>query len=197
MHYKKTDQAHLSLGVRALPFGHPDELVAKVMAVILGGTMSSRLFIELRERRGLAYYIKTQDEPYSDSGYLTTQAGVSLGRLSEAAKTILAEYKKLTREPVQATELDRVKKCLIGRSALQLEASDSVANWYGRQIILSKEQGRPAAALTPEDYYEKIKKISARDITRLAKEIFVNKHLNLAAIGPHGSEKEFKKILHL
>jgi len=110
--------------------------------------MSSRLFTELRERRGLAYYVRTHDEPYTDSGYLTTQAGVPLKQIKEAIKIILAEYKKIADNPVEPEELNRVKQCLIGRSALQLEASDDVANWYARQIIMLKEQKPSPPALS-------------------------------------------------
>ncbi|MFH0956193.1 MAG: pitrilysin family protein, partial [Candidatus Falkowbacteria bacterium] len=91
--YKKTDQAHLSLGVRTYAYGSPDEITAKIISIILGGTMISRLFTELRERRGLAYYIRTHNEAYTDSGYLTTQAGVPIAKLTQAIKIILAEYK--------------------------------------------------------------------------------------------------------
>lgn len=197
LHYKKTDQAHLSLGVRASAFARPDELIVKIISVMLGGTMSSRLFIELRERRGLAYYVRTHDEPYTDSGYLTTQAGVPIAKLDSAIEIILAEYKKLAERPVKAEELNRVKQCLIGRGALQLEASDAVANWYGRQAILLKEQGHAGGILTPEVFYARIKKISANDIRRVAKEIFVNNKLNLAVIGPYREKERFEKILKL
>jgi predicted Zn-dependent peptidase len=199
LHYKKTDQAHLSLGVRAFPFGHQDELTARVIAIMLGGTMSSRLFTELRERRGLAYYVRSHDEPYTDSGYLTTQAGVPLKQINEAIKIILTEYKKISRALVAAEELNRVKQCLIGRSALQLEASDNVASWYGRQIIMLKEQGRAVKAQTPENYYARIKKITAADVGRVAKIIFKENKLNLAIIGPYKEKenKEFARMLRL
>jgi predicted Zn-dependent peptidase len=195
LHLKKTDQAHLALGVRALPFAHPDEITVKIIALLLGGAMSSRLFTELRERRGLAYYVRTHDEPYTDSGYLTTQAGVPIDKVREAIKIILAEYGKLSERPVGAEELNRAKDCLIGRSALELESSEAVANWYGRQIILAKEQERPAKILTPENYYARVKKVGARDLSRLAKEIFRPEHLNLAIIGPYRREEEFEKML--
>jgi len=163
LHYKKTDQAHLSLGVRASGFATPDELIVKIIALLLGGSMSSRLFTELRERRGLAYYVRTHDEPYTDSGYLTTQAGVPIDKLGQAIEIILGEYKKLVNQPVKAEELNRVKQCLIGRGALQLESSEAVASWYARQAILFKEQGRDTGILTPENFYARIKKISAAD----------------------------------
>ena len=197
--YKKTDQAHLSLGVRTFSFNHPDELVVKLISIILGGTMSSRLFTELREKRGLAYYVRTNNEPYTDSGYLTTQAGVPINKLSEAIKIILSEYKKLGKKLISAEELNRVKQCLIGRTTLNLESSDSLANWYARQAILFKEQNKKNKALTPEKYYNEIKKIGVKDIRRVAKEIFVNNKLNLAVIGPYSKKEknEIKKILYL
>lgn len=193
--YKKTDQAHLSLGVRAYACGEKDEITAKIISVILGGAMSSRLFTELRERRGLAYYVRTHNEPYSDSGYLTTQAGVPIEKLAQAVRIILAEYKKLAEKLVCPEELNRVKQCLIGRTTLNLESSDSLANWYARQAILFKEQNRKKEILTPEKYYARIKKITAADVCRAAKEIFVNKKLNLAVIGPYKDKGEFEKML--
>ncbi|MFA6307152.1 MAG: pitrilysin family protein [Patescibacteria group bacterium] len=195
--YKPTDQAHLSLGVRTYNYGDKNEIIAKIISLILGGTMSSRLFTELRERRGLAYYVRTNNEPYTDSGYLTTQAGVPIGKLAEAVKIILDEYKRLTEKLVGAEELSRVKQCLIGRSALQLESSDSVASWYARQAILFKEQKRQDKILTPEEYYTRIKKVGASDIRRVAREIFVKKKLNLAAIGPYKDKGKFEKMLEL
>lgn len=195
--YKPTDQAHLSLGVRSYSFAQENEISAKLISLILGGSMSSRLFTELRERRGLAYYVRTHNEPYTDSGYLTTHAGVPLGKLAEAITIILAEYKKLAAEPVSAEELNRVKQFLIGRTALSLESSDSLANWYARQAILFKEQNRADKILTPEKYYAQVKKINAADISRAAKEIFVRQKLNLAVIGPYKDKAELEKMLIL
>ena len=200
---KPTDQAHLSVGGRSYYFGHPDEIILKVMAVLLGGTMSSRLFIELRERQGLAYYVRTQSELYTDSGYLATSVGVRLDKVAAAIKIILTEYKKLTDELVLAKELNKVKNCLIGRTALQLETSDDLANWYAQQAILFKEQGLETRQgmsqriLSPEQYYKKVKQVAAIDIRRVAREIFVNNKLNLAIIGPSENEKEMEKMLHL
>jgi len=177
--YKKTDQAHLSLGVRAFPLGHRDEFALKVLSVILGGSMSSRLFTELRERRGLAYYVNTAGELYTDCGYLTTQAGVPVDKLPQAVEIILKEYGKLREKPVDEKELRRVKDMMKGRAVIQLEASDSVANWYAKQAILRGE------CFSPEYYFKKISEVTARDIRRVAREIFVNKGLNLAVIGPY------------
>jgi predicted Zn-dependent peptidase len=179
IHYKKTDQAHLSLGVRGLPVGHKDEFILKILSIILGGSMSSRLFIELRERRGLAYYVRTQAEFYTDSGYLTTQAGVPVEKLEEAAKIILSEYKKIKNKLASEKELKRVKDMFKGRMAIALESSDNVASWYGRNIILRNN------AITPDEFIKKVLAVKASDIQRVAREIFIDQGLNLAVIGPY------------
>jgi len=177
--YKKTDQAHLSLGARALPVGHKDEYILKFISIILGGSMSSRLFIELRERKGLAYYVKTGAEMYTDSGYLTTQAGVPVQKLKESVEIILREYKKLKTSLVPAKEMKKIKDLIKGRVALQLEASDDMATWYARQIVLRNKIS------TPEDYIKKMQSVTATQIKRVAGEIFTNEKLNFAVIGPY------------
>lgn len=186
--YKKNDQINLSLGVRAYPVGHKDEFIVKLLSIILGGSMSSRLFINLRERNGLAYYVRTTAETYSDSGYLTTQAGVPIDKTEAAIKIILKEYKRLTTELVGTAELKRAKDLLQGKSLLQMEATDNLATWYARQAILRKK------LLTPGEFLNIIKKISATDLQRTARKIFVDRGLNLALIGPV-KESQFKKML--
>ncbi|MFA4999963.1 MAG: pitrilysin family protein [Patescibacteria group bacterium] len=186
--YKKIDQVNLSLGVRAYPFGHPDEFKVKLLAIILGGSMSSRLFTNLRGRNGLAYYVRTMTELYSDSGYLTTQAGVPIARAEEAVNIILAEYRRIKEAPVSVAELKRAKDLLQGKMSLQMEATDNLANWYARQVI-----SRPKI-LTPAEFLTRIKKITAADLQKTAKKIFVNRGLNLALIGAVKGER-FKKIL--
>ena len=182
--YKKTDQVTLSLGVRTEPIGRKDEFVIKLLGIILGGSMSSRLFSEVRERRGLAYSVRTESEFYSDSGYLTTTAGIKLGHEEEVISLIVGAYKKIATEPVSFEELTRAKDMIKGRLAISLEASDDLANWYGHQAILRQKY------LTPADYVEIIDKITPADLKRVAKKIFVEHNLNLALIGPIDSKKE-------
>ncbi len=186
--FKDTDQANISLAVRTFPIGHGEELNAKLLAVILGGAMSSRLFINLRERNGLAYYVKTDTEFYTDSGYLSTQAGVPTDKVSKAIGIILAEYARLKEELVSDEELTRAKDLLQGRMFLQMEASDNLANWYARQAVLRGQ------LFSPEEFLKKIKKVSATDLRKTANKIFVNSSLNLAGIGKL-KEGELKKIL--
>ncbi len=187
--YKKIDQVNLSLGVRAFAVGHPDEFKIKLLAIILGGAMSSRLFIRLRERNGLAYYVRSSAEFYPDSGYFTSQAGVPINKTGEAIKIILEEYKRLTEELVEADELKRAKDLLRGRLLLQMEATDNLANWYGRQALLRHR------ILTPADFLKEIRKIKPIDLRQAAKKIFVNQGLNLALIG-NVKKNDFKDILH-
>jgi predicted Zn-dependent peptidase len=185
---KKIDQINLSLGVRSYPIGHPEEFPVKLLSIILGGSMSSRLFINLRERHGLAYYVRTMVETYTDSGYLTTQAGVPVGQAEAAIKIILEEYKKLTTELVSVTELKRAKDLLRGKSLIQMEATDNLATWYARQAVLRSK------IITPEEFLRQVNKVTAEDIRRAARQIFVNRGLNLAVIGSV-SETKLKSIL--
>lgn len=189
--HKKTGQTHLSLGVRTFPGNHKDKYIAKMIAVILGGSMSSRLFMSLRERRGLAYYVRTSTEFYTDSGYLTTQAGVPTDKVEQALKIILAEYNKLKQVLVGQEELKRVKDMIKGKTVISLEASDNLANWYARQAVMDEE------VLTPARYFKKTEAVRARDIRRVARDIFVDHGLNLAMIGPHKDRGKFRELLKI
>jgi len=191
LHYKKTDQATLSLGVRTWPINHRYEFVTKLMSILLGGSLSSRLFTEVRERLGLAYYVRTQAEFYTDTGYLTTQAGVPIRKVEQAIKAILSEYKKLTKTLVSQEELIKTRDLIRGRSMIQFELSDNMASWYARQAILRDK------ILTPQEFFKKINKATVLDIKRIAQQIFTNQGLNLAIIGPFKDKKKFEKILKL
>lgn len=197
--FKKTDQAHISLGVPTFMSGDLKETLTKMIAVILGGSMSSRLFSELREKRGLAYYVHTQVESSTDCGYITTQAGVPVDKVDVAIKTILTEYKKIADVLVPAKELQKTKDMLNGKIALRLEGSDEVANWYARQVIMNitqeRETGKGRKIITPQEYLAAINNITAKEIQAVAKEIFQTSKLNLAIIGPYEKEEEFKKLL--
>ncbi|MBN2853995.1 insulinase family protein [Patescibacteria group bacterium] len=188
--FKATDQIALSLGVRTVPAGHPEELKLKMLALVLGGSMSSRLFIKLRERNGLAYFVKTMTEFYSDSGYLTTQAGVPVDKAKEAVKIILEEYKNIAKEKISEKELKKAKDLLAGKMALRLEATDEIASWYARQAVTKNNVMTPAEALN------KMRKITITDLQKTAKKFFVEANLNLAVMGKVKTE-DFKKVLKL
>ncbi len=185
--FKDIDQANLSLAVRTFPLNHAEEFNAKLLAIILGGAMSSRLFINLRERNGLAYYVKTDAEFYSDSGYLVTQAGVPTAKTNKAVEIILDEYRRLRTELIPSKELNRAKDMLQGRLLLQMESTDNLANWYAKQAVLREK------IITPADFMKKIKSITPADLQKTAKKIFVDKGLNLAVIG-RVKDDAFKNI---
>jgi len=189
--FKKTDQTHFILGVRAYKENHPHRFALSLLAVILGGNMSSRLFIEVREKLGLAYYVRTEVEAYSDCGYLATQVGVEHKNLELAVKTILNEYKKISSCKVNERELQKAKDFIKGKSLMGLEASDEVAMFFVSQEMKKKK------ILTPGEIFAKIDKVTAADILKVAQEIFSQKKLNLAIIGPHKDAQKIKALLNL
>ncbi|MDD5489721.1 MAG: pitrilysin family protein [Candidatus Moranbacteria bacterium] len=188
---KKTDQCHLVLGARAFDMFHPDRFALSVLANILGGTMSSRLFLSVRERLGLAYYISAGYESYSDSGYLAVRAGVDTdqSKIGKTVKTIISEIKKIRDKKVSHKELQKAKDNFRGKMALSLESSDDIAGFLAGQEIAKK------SVETPEKILTQVDKVSADDIMRVAREIFRNDRLNLAMIGPMEDKGFLEKIL--
>lgn len=189
LHFKETEQTHLCLGVRAFNLFSPKRYILEVLSGILGGSMSSRLPVEVRQKRSLSYYVTAFLGQYTDSGYLVTQAGVDNRRIEEAIKIILQEYRKLKTIKVPTPELKKVKENIKGRMALALETSDAWASYLGEQEILEKQ------ILTPEEECAKIDKVSQEEILQAAKEIFRPEKLNLALIGPFKEKEKFLKIL--
>jgi len=161
------------------------------LATILGGNMSSRLFIKVREKNGLAYYIKTEAESFTDSGYLVTQAGIPHLALPKAVEMILKEYKNLATQTITESELKKAKDYLKGNLVLSLESSDALASFYAGQELLTNR------ILTLQEECAKIDKVKAYEVRVLAKEIFKKESLNLAVIGPHKNEEALKKLMVL
>jgi len=189
---KKTDQTVLSLGFRAFPANHPDEYILKLLAVILGGSMSSRLFTEIRERRGLAYFVRSSIETYTDSGYISSQAGVPNDKLKEVVKAILNCHQELKNNLVGTEELQKAKDLISGKTIVQMEGSDDFSSWYAHQFIDNRKK-----FLSPEESLNKIKKVTAKDIKRVAQKVFINKNLNLAIIGNVKNKEVVKNILKI
>ncbi|MDO8552156.1 MAG: pitrilysin family protein [bacterium] len=186
---KKTDQTQLMLGVPSYPYAHKDEYVLEVLATILGGGMSSRLFLEVREKRGLAYSVHASVEKYPDTGYLAVQAGVEHGKLEKAITTILAEFRKIKNVKVSDEELKKAKAHIKGTLAMALETSDAVAAQAATSLIsLGKIR-------TMEDITRGIDKVKASDVFRVAKDLLRTEGLNLAIIGPHLDREKFLSLL--
>ncbi len=189
--FKETDQTHFVLGVRTFDLYNKKNPVLTVLATLLAGGMSSRLFIKLREEMGVAYYVRAYNDTYTDHGFLQIAAGVSNARVHEVITEILKECKRLTTERVSKEELTKVQEYLAGNQKLELESSDAWASFYGGQEVLRKK------IQSPEQEEHDIRKVTAQQIQDMAKKIFVTKHLNLALIGPYKDATEFEKILTL
>jgi len=189
--YKKTEQAHFTLGFRSFSFNDDRKYALNLLSTILGGGMSSRLFIQVRERRGLCYYISSGGEFYHDCGNFVTQAGVTnnLDKVKEAIKTILEEHNKIKKGDIKKEEILKVKEMIKGRLMLSMEDSMNIASFFGTKKILQNK------ILTPQEIIAKIEAVTAEEIVELSKEIFIPKNLNFALIGPF-EEKDFVNILN-
>ncbi len=187
--YKKTDQTHFVLGVRSYDLFSKKNAVLTVLGAILGGGMSSRLFQKLREEMGVGYYVRAYNDTYTDHGVFQISAGVDNKRIQEVINAVLIECKKLKDEKVSEEELSKVKEYLIGNTKLTLEASDDIANFYGGQELLRGE------IKDIEEKSKDIRKVTAKEVQEMARDIFTQNHLNLALIGPFKGHADFARLL--
>jgi Predicted Zn-dependent peptidases len=186
---KQSDQAHLVLGVPSYPIEHPDRYALQMVATVLGGGMSSRLFTEVRERRGLAYYVFGTNHSYTDAGSLYSQAGVDINRIDEAVTTIASELKKIAAEPVPADELEKARSFTKGRFVLSLESPQGLILFGMRKEVL---EGR---APDPEEVLAAVDAVTAEDVQRVAQDVISGEQLRLAVIGPFDDAERFAKLL--
>lgn len=174
---KNTEQAHLVLGVPGVSSLDPDHFTHKILAVILGGNMSSRMFLRIREARGMCYYISTDTDAYLDAGILSTRAGVDQSRLEEAVAAIKHEYMECARDGVTDEELTRAKQYLKGKITLNLEDSEERAHFLGKQALLYPD----VRDLT--QYFEQIDRVNREQVNALAARLLQPEQLRLAVIG--------------
>lgn len=186
---KKTEQAHLAIGFPGYPEMSPDHWGLKLLSVILGGNMSSRMFLAIREAKGLSYYIRTTTDNYIDGGAIVTNAGVDLRRIDEAITGIIAEYKKITEENVPEDELKKAKACLKGKMILSLEDSEEFAH------LLAKYELLHGKVKSPEEIMKLIDAVKVSDIRRIACDLFREEAMKLAVIGPYADEERFSGML--
>jgi predicted Zn-dependent peptidase len=191
VHYRDIEQAHLCFSVPALPRGHPDRFNLRVLNTVLGEGMSSRLFLEIREKRALAYSVHSYIAALYDTGAAGIYAAVDPARAQPAIKAMLGEWDRLRQEKVSADELTKAKEFLKGRLMLQMEDTFSVAAWFGRQEILGPD------VLTLDEVVANIEAATAEDIQRLAQKLFLQEKLNLAVVGPFKNEEGFRELLEL
>jgi len=187
--HRDTEQAHLCLALPGLSLKHPDRFVLDLLNIILGEGMSSRLFTEIREKRGLAYAIQSYVNHHLDTGSLTIYAGVDPGHLPTAVKAIVEEIYRL-KDKVPETELTKAKELSKGRLLLRMEDTRSVAGWLGGQELLLGK------ILTVDELVSIVDSIQADDLLRVAQQLLIADKLNLAVVGPV-KDKSLEELLQL
>lgn len=189
---KKTEQAHVALGVRTVSLKSPKRYPLAVLAAILGGGMSSRLFHEVREKRGLAYYVRATSDQYTDAGTLVATSGVDPKRVYEALEVIAEHFGRLSEGMLNISEeeLKKAKEFLKGHFVLELEDSRAVALHYAQQLILEGKIDNP------EEELKKIDKVTLEEVNEAGKEYFKPSGLNLAVIGNFDDKDKFEKLLN-
>lgn len=188
--YKATDQANIVLGVEGFDRYDSKRCVARILGALLGEGMSSRLFIQVRERRGLAYHVNANHSSYKDAGSFTVFAGLKLEKVYEGLEVILAELEILSSEKVADEELQKAKEMIRGRVALQSESTNFLAEYFGTSFVLDRK------IETFDEILKKIDKVTKDDVQVLAKELFVSQNYNLQIIGPFKNVKKFENLLN-
>lgn len=187
--YKKTDQCNLILGVAGFNRYDDRKYAARLLAIILGEGMSSRLFIQIRERRGLAYYVNCVHVPYQDTGFFASYAGLKLEKAEEGLEVIKAEMERTVVERVSDEELKKAKEIERGRIAIRSESTNFLAEHFGVEYVLDK------SLESFVDYQQKIDSVTADDVKKVASELFDKNNYNLQIMGPYRSAIKFEKIL--
>jgi predicted Zn-dependent peptidase len=176
--FKETEQYHVAMGSPGLPAKSDDRYAMSALSNVLGGGMSSRLFQEVREKRGLAYAVYSYHQGYSDAGALKMYVGSTTRHVEEAVKVISEQLRKVCEEPISNEELDRTKEQLKSSTILALESTAARMFRIGRSIITGTE------LLTPEEISNRIEAVTTEDVRRLANEHLKLENIYLAAVGP-------------
>lgn len=187
---KKTEQAHIAVGFPAYHATHKDHWALKILSVMLGGNMSSRMFLGVREAKGLAYYIHTSVDSYSDAGAIVTNAGVDLKRIDDAVVGVMEEYRKIREEKIPPEELKKSKEYLKGKMVLGLEDSEEFAHLLGKYELLYGEMK------SVEEIMKLIDKVTVEDVERVAKDLLKPEKVKLAVIGPYCDKGRFERVLN-
>ena len=185
---RKTEQAHLCIGLPSLPLTHPDRYALGLMNVMLGEGMSSRLFLELREKQSLAYDVHSSMNLFRDCGSLIVYCGVEAQKSERAISAILEQLKGLQSD-IPQSELEKARELSKGRMLLRMEDSRSVAMWMGAQQILTGK------VRTVDDVVAQMDAVSTNDIERVASDLIQEDKLNLAVVGPYRSDRRFRNLL--
>lgn len=186
---KQTEQAHLVLGVQGIDSMHKDHFAQKLLSIILGGSMSSRMFLNIREAKGMCYYISTSTDSYLDSGILSTRAGVDQSRLHEAITAIRHEYEVCADKGITDIELRRAKDYLKGKITLSLEDSEERAHFFGKQQLLYPK------VRDVTEYFDEIERVEKPQINSVAKKLLATENLRLVVIGKEKDAGVLEKLI--
>lgn len=190
---KKTEQVHLALGVRTAGVESKDRVALSVLASILGGGMSSRLFDEVREKRGLAYYVRSSSDHYAEVGSFVSTAGIDPKRVPDALDVMMDQYRLVSKGHMHITkeELKKAKEFAKGHLVLELEDSRAVAVYYAHQELLEKKTENPDQVL------KKIEAVTIDEIDSVGRKYFEDQSLNLAIIGNIQNRQKLEGLLQL
>jgi predicted Zn-dependent peptidase len=189
VHHKEADQAQICFGVPSYALEHPDRYALQLLATVLGSGMSSRLFLEVRERRGLAYYVYGLNNSYTDAGSLFAQAGVDLARVDEAVQVVADQFRRLADETVQTDELEKARSLAKGRFVLQTESPQGLILFGLRREVLEGQ------AAEPEELLAALDAVTAEDVQRVAQDLIADGTPRLAVIGPFEDAERFERLL--
>jgi len=185
--YKKTEQVHFAMGFPGLAHEAEDLPALQILNVILGATMSSRLFIAVREREGLAYYVRSAAESYEDTGIFEIRAGLDVARFKKAIEIIKLELEKMVKHGPTQEEVERAKEFVRGKLELSLEDSAQQAEFYAKQMLLMEK------IKTPEQRLREVLRVKRADVLRVARKCFNFKKMGVAAIGPFRNKGQIIK----
>jgi predicted Zn-dependent peptidase len=185
---KRTEQAHVCLATPGLSAAHPDRYVLDVLNAVLGEGMSSRLFLELRERRSLCYDVHSYVNHYLDTGSTVVNAGIDPRKVDQALMVIRDELLKMS-DSIPAEELAKAKEFIKGRLQLRMEDTRAVASWMGGQELLRRE------ILTVDDVLKIVDDVTANELQRVARALLQPRAFRLAVVGPFRSEARFERLL--
>ncbi|OGE26789.1 hypothetical protein A3C26_03290 [Candidatus Daviesbacteria bacterium RIFCSPHIGHO2_02_FULL_39_12] len=191
LYYKKTDQANIVLGMEGYNRYDKKRFAARVLSTILGEGMSSRLFLQVRERRGLAYHISADAGFFIDAGMLTVDAGIKLEKIEEGLKVIKDELQRIAFEKVTPEELKKAKEMIRGRLAIRAESTNFLAEYFGVNFVLDRK------IETFDEFMRQIDEVSQEDVMKAAKDLIKNEKFNLQIIGPFKNADPFMKILEV
>ncbi len=187
--FKETTQVHMTLGFHGFKYGDKRLAATNLLHVILGGNMSSRLFIAVRERRGLAYYVRSGIEIYEDTGGFSVSAGLDASRIELAIQIIVKELERIRDKGVTAKELDKAKHYMRGHTTLALEETSAVVDWYAKQALFDQP------LKTPEQKLKEVFAVTREQVQAVANDLIDMRRANLAMIGPFKDEEKFLKLL--